>query len=67
MTDELLISPDGFLYYRGAKLPFKLRADGFEFFEKDPRRAAALGGQRFVVPFETLMDFIKQISSKDLL
>jgi hypothetical protein len=64
--NSLQISPDGFLYFKGAKLPFKIHADGFEFFEKDPRRAALLGGQRFVVPFEMIVEFIAQISSKEL-
>lgn len=58
----LVLTEDGFVWYRGAKLPFKyVGGSGFEFFEKDPHRAAALGGQRFIVPFDAFMQFVASI------
>jgi len=66
---DLIVAPDGFVWYRGAKLPFKCNGSaGLEFYEKDPHRAAMLGGPRFVVPFEALesfIDLLKQSHRKD--
>lgn len=59
---EIVIAPDGFLWFRGAKLPCKLKAGGLEFHEKDPRRAALCGGPLFVVPFEALMALSMELS-----
>jgi len=62
----LIVASDGFLWYRGAKLPFKYNGgEGFEFFEKDPHRAALLGGPRFVVPFAALESFIDLLKQSE--
>lgn len=55
MSDQITITPDGFLWYRGAKLQCRLVEGGLEFHEKDPRRAAACGGPLLVVPWQALL------------
>ncbi len=49
---DIIIAPDGFLWFEGKKLPCKLASGGLQFHEKDPRRAS--GQPLFVVPFEAL-------------
>lgn len=49
---DIIIAPDGFLWFQGKKLPCKLASGGLQFHEKDPRRAG--GAPLFVVPFEAL-------------
>ena len=60
MSDDLVVAPDGFLWYQGAKLPFKLAlaAGGFEFFDKDKDRSRSRGTPLFVVPFEAIIAFV---------
>lgn len=62
---SLTVAPDGFLWFRGAKLQVRLVDGGLEFKEKDPRRAAICGGALLVVPFEAIIELIKLSNGKD--
>lgn len=55
-TASLIVAPDGFLWWKGAKLQARLIPGiGLEFFEKDPRRAVLVGGQTFIVPYQAFL------------
>lgn len=56
IINHLIVDDKGFLWWNGCKIPAKLRHDGIEFAEKDPRRAAQAGGDRFVVPFDAFLE-----------
>lgn len=55
---DITVAPDGFLWYRGAKLQIRLVPEGLQFKEKDKFRAAKIGGDLFIIPLEQLLEFI---------
>lgn len=59
---EIKIAPDGFLWFKGAKLQVRIAPGGFQFKEKDKYRAQQCGGDLFVVPFEEILSFIADVT-----
>lgn len=63
---SITVAPDGFLWYKGAKLQVRLVNGGLEFHEKDPRRAQLCGGGWFVVPFEAFLEILSSYQDKSI-
>jgi hypothetical protein len=59
---NIKIAPDGFLWFKGAKLQVRIVDGGFQFKEKDKFRAQQCGGDLFVVPFDEIIKFIADVT-----